>query len=62
VRRDVQHGGRGVISRGLDDRAAGRPTAARDGRPAFGSRPLATVVQDLLSILVYFATVSLLVT
>jgi magnesium transporter len=30
--------------------------------PAFGSGPLATVIQDLLSIVVYFATVSLLVT
>jgi magnesium transporter len=30
--------------------------------PAFGSGPLATVVQDLMSIVVYFATVSLLVT
>ena len=30
--------------------------------PAFGSGPLATVIQDLLSIVVYFAAVSLLVT
>lgn len=30
--------------------------------PAFGSGPLATVIQDLLSIVVYFATVTLLVT
>ncbi|MGH8869837.1 MAG: magnesium transporter [Actinomycetes bacterium] len=30
--------------------------------PAFGSGPLATVVQDLLSIIVYFAAVSLIVT
>lgn len=29
--------------------------------PAFGSGPLATVIQDLLSIIVYFATVTLLV-
>jgi magnesium transporter len=29
--------------------------------PAFGSGPLATVIQDLLSILIYFATVSALV-
>jgi len=29
--------------------------------PAFGSGPLSTVVQDLLSIVVYFATVSVLV-
>lgn len=34
---------------------------ARMGRdPAFGSGPLATIVQDVLSILIYFATVSLL--
>ena len=30
--------------------------------PAFGSGPLATVVQDLLSIVVYFASVTVLVT
>ncbi|MGH3465735.1 MAG: magnesium transporter, partial [Kribbellaceae bacterium] len=30
--------------------------------PAFGSGPLATVVQDLLSIVVYFASVAVLVT
>lgn len=37
-------------------------TLARGGRdPAFGSGPLATVVQDLLSLAVYFATVSLVV-
>jgi len=29
--------------------------------PAFGSGPLATVVQDLLSIVVYFAVVAVLV-
>jgi magnesium transporter len=29
--------------------------------PAFGSGPLATVIQDLLSILIYFATVSVIV-
>jgi magnesium transporter len=29
--------------------------------PAFGSGPLATVIQDLLSILIYFATVSAIV-
>ena len=35
----------------------------RSGRdPAFGSGPLATVIQDLLSILTYFAVASLLVT
>ena len=35
---------------------------ARLGRdPAFGSGPLATVIQDLLSILVYFAVASILV-
>ncbi|MCU0898577.1 MAG: magnesium transporter [Burkholderiales bacterium] len=34
---------------------------ARLGRdPAFGSGPLATIIQDVLSILIYFATVSLL--
>ena len=36
---------------------------ARLGRdPAFGSGPLATVIQDLLSIVAYFAVASLLVT
>jgi magnesium transporter len=31
---------------------------ARSGRdPAFGSGPLATVIQDILSLLVYFAVV-----
>lgn len=35
---------------------------ARGGRdPAFGSGPLATVVQDLLSLMIYFAAVSLFV-
>jgi magnesium transporter len=35
---------------------------ARLGRdPAFGSGPLATVIQDLLSIVVYFAVASVLV-
>jgi magnesium transporter len=29
--------------------------------PAFGSGPLATVIQDLLSILIYFAIVSAIV-
>ena len=29
--------------------------------PAFGSGPLATVIQDLLSILIYFAIVSIVV-
>jgi magnesium transporter len=29
--------------------------------PAFGSGPLATVIQDVLSLAVYFATVSVLV-
>jgi magnesium transporter len=29
--------------------------------PAFGSGPLATVVQDLLSIIIYFGTASLIV-
>jgi magnesium transporter len=34
---------------------------SRHGRdPAFGSGPLATIVQDVLSLVVYFATVSLL--
>jgi len=44
--------------------AAALPWAlARTGRdPAFGSGPLATVVQDLLSLLIYFVTASLLVT
>ena len=43
--------------------AMGLPYAlARAGRdPAFGSGPLATVVQDLLSIIVYFAVAALLV-
>lgn len=35
---------------------------ARSGRdPAFGSGPLATIIQDVLSLLVYFAVVALLV-
>ena len=35
---------------------------SRAGRdPAFGSGPLATVVQDLLSLLIYFAIVGLVV-
>jgi magnesium transporter len=32
------------------------------GDPAFGSGPLATVIQDLLSIAVYFAIAALVVT
>ena len=32
------------------------------GDPAFGSGPLATVIQDLLSIAVYFAMAVLIVT
>lgn len=35
--------------------------AARGGDPAFGSGPLATVIQDLLSIVAYFAIASILV-
>ena len=35
---------------------------ARTGAdPAFGSGPIATIVQDVLSLLIYFGTVSLLV-
>jgi len=30
--------------------------------PAFGSGPLATVVQDLLSVLIYFTTATVIVT
>ena len=37
-------------------RAAGRVLVLRQG-PAFGSSPLATVIQDLLSIAVYLAIV-----
>jgi magnesium transporter len=35
--------------------------AARGGDPAFGSGPLATVIQDLLSIVAYFAIATILV-
>jgi magnesium transporter len=43
--------------------AMGLPWAiARSGRdPAFGSGPIATVVQDLLTIAIYFAVASVLV-
>jgi hypothetical protein len=44
--------------RGRDAASRGVPAARQD--PAFGSGPLPTVVQDLLSIAVYVAIVSAL--